>query len=139
MLTGAEVVAKSGTYGNYRVTLRAQGEEITVDVGQVIVSTGFDTYQPQDGEYGYGTPGVLTLPEFRRLVDGTEGELTHGGRPVRSIAYVYCVGNRNAEHPYCSRFCCSAAVHTSLLAAGRGQGSASTTSTGTSGPTAATS
>ena len=48
-----------------------------------------------------------------------EGPLVVAGRPVESVAYVYCVGSRDAERPYCSRFCCSAAVHASLSAAGR--------------------
>jgi heterodisulfide reductase subunit A len=122
VLTGAEVVAKSGTYGNYQVTVRSAGEPVTHDVGQIIVTTGFDSYQPAAGEYGYGTSGVVTLPEFRRLLDLTEGALAREGRPIRSIAYVYCVGSRDAEHAYCSRFCCSAAVHASLLAAARGAG-----------------
>jgi len=60
---------------------------------------------------------VLTLPEFRTLLDRTAGPLTWAGRPVRSVAYIYCVGNRTAARPYCSRFCCTAAVHCSLLAA----------------------
>ncbi len=122
VLTETEVIAKSGTFGNYTVTVRARGEAITLEVGQVIVSTGYDTYHPQPGEYGYGAAGVLTLPEFRRLLDTTEGPLTPGDRSIRSIAYIYCVGNRNAEHPYCSRFCCTAAVHASLLTADRAAG-----------------
>ncbi len=122
VLTGAEVEERSGTYGDYRVVVRVGEERITLEVGQVVVATGFDTYEPRPGEYGYGTPGVVTLPELRTMLDASEGPLTHAGRSVRSIAYIYCVGNRNAEHPYCSRFCCSAAVHASLLAAGRGAG-----------------
>ena len=71
------------------------------------------------GEYGYGIPGVLTLPEFRRMLDDGDGQLRLDGKPVASIAYIYCVGSRCDERAYCSRFCCSAAVHASLLAADR--------------------
>ena len=65
---------------------------------------------------------MLTLPEFRRLLDDSEGPLCHLGRPVRNIAYIYCVGSRDEAHPWCSRFCCTAAVHAALLASGRGDG-----------------
>jgi len=119
VLTGAEVVAKSGTYGNYEVTASVRGETMTLSAGQIIVATGFDSYAPQAGEFGYGIPGVLTLPEFRQLVDRGNGPITHRGRVVRSIAYVYCVGSRDAERPYCSKFCCTAAVHAALVAAER--------------------
>jgi len=119
VLTGAEVVAKSGTYGNYQVTVAAGGESRTLAVGQIVVATGFDSYEPEAGEFGYGIQGVLTLPEFRRLVDQGHGPLAYRGRAVRTIAYIYCVGSRDAERAYCSRFCCTAAVHASLLAAER--------------------
>ena len=121
VLTGAELIAKSGTYGDYQVTIRTEAEPITFSVGQIIVTTGFDSYEPAAGEFGYGIPGVLTLPEFTSLLKESDGPITHEGRPVRSIAYIYCVGSRGEEHPYCSRFCCSAAVHSALLAADRGE------------------
>ncbi len=120
--TEAEVTGKCGTFGNYRVTVSASGAERTLDIGQIIVATGAGSYQPEAGEYGYGIDGVLTLPEFRTLLDQTGGRLTWAGRPVRSIAYIYCAGNRTAARPYCSRFCCTAAVHCSLLAARHGDG-----------------
>jgi len=120
VFTNAEVTAKSGTFGNYRAVVHAAGESIHLEVGQIIVATGFDSYQPVDDEYGYGIDGVLTLPEFKQLLDETEGPLVHHGKPVETVAYVYCVGSRGADHSYCSRFCCSAAVHASLLAADRG-------------------
>jgi heterodisulfide reductase subunit A len=71
------------------------------------------------GELGYGTDGVVTLTEFQALLDAAvEGPLTHRGRPVRSIAYVYCVGNRQpGGNAYCSTFCCTATVHASIRVA----------------------
>ncbi len=123
VFTNAELVEKSGVYGNYRATIRVQGERaetIEVEVGSIVVTTGADAYLPEIGELGYGIDGVLTLPEFRALLDEGDGPLVHAGRPVESIAYVYCVGSRTPEHPACSRYCCTAAVHASLLASGRG-------------------
>jgi heterodisulfide reductase subunit A len=120
VFTDAELTAKSGTFGNYRAVVHVRGESIHLEVGQIVVATGFDSYEPEAGEFGYGIDGVLTLPEFRRLLDESDAPLVRGGKAVESIAYVYCVGNRCEERPYCSRFCCSAAVHASLLAADRG-------------------
>jgi heterodisulfide reductase subunit A len=124
VLTGAEVVGKSGTFGNYRVAIRI-GEpgsaSIEVAVGSIIAATGFDAYEPPEGELGRGLEGVVTLPEFKALVDAASGPLTHAGRPVRSIAYVYCVGSRGTcgtANQYCSRFCCAATVQTAVQVAG---------------------
>jgi heterodisulfide reductase subunit A len=121
VFTNAELVAKSGTFGNYQVSTRVdrdRDETITLDVGSVIVATGFDAYEPEPGEFGYGTDGVLALPEFEQLLAG-DGPLVVAGREVESIAYVYCVGSRMPGCEYCSRYCCTAAVHASLRVAAR--------------------
>ena len=117
VLTGAELVSKSGSFGNYVAEVRVHGRDdlITTEVGTIVVATGFDTYEPEIGEFGYGIDGVLTLPEFTALADGSTGALTHRGKPVRTIAYIYCVGNRQpGGNEYCSKFCCAATVHTSV-------------------------
>uniref|UniRef100_UPI003562E302 CoB--CoM heterodisulfide reductase iron-sulfur subunit A family protein n=1 Tax=Actinotalea sp. TaxID=1872145 RepID=UPI003562E302 len=123
VLTSAELVGKTGSFGNYtaKVRLRTQTtEELRqVEVGTFIIATGAEVYTPEIGELGYGIDGVLTIAEFSAMADAAVGgRLTHDGRPVRSIAYVYCVGNRQAEgNTYCSKFCCTAAVHASLKVA----------------------
>ncbi|MBA3021044.1 CoB--CoM heterodisulfide reductase iron-sulfur subunit A family protein [Propionicimonas sp.] len=120
--TNAELTGKSGTFGNYsaEITLHREGGDktLSVDVGSIIVATGFDSYAPDDGEFGYGIDGVVTLPQFKELVDASEvGKLTYNGRPVRSVGYVYCVGSRQEAggNEYCSKFCCTAAIHASVL------------------------
>jgi heterodisulfide reductase subunit A len=115
----AEIVGPGDTEPVVGNTAPAGTSEVVhLDVGHIIVATGFDSYQPEAGEYGYGIDGVVTLPEFLRLLDESEGPLFYHGRPVGSVAYIYCVGSRDAGHPWCSRFCCTAAVHAALLASG---------------------
>ena len=118
--TRAELTAKSGSFGNYDVTItthRSDGDKsFEVRVGSIIVATGFDSYTPDDGGFGFGIDGVVTLPDFKKLVDSTTGPLAYNGRPVRSIAYIYCVGSRQEAggNEYCSKFCCTATIHASL-------------------------
>ena len=118
VFTGAEVVTKGGSFGNYQIGIRVAADPpqtLSVEVGSIVVATGFDAYQPADGELGAGLPGVLSLPEFKELVDGAKGPLRYDGRPVRSLAYVYCVGSRQPDgNEYCSRYCCSATAHVSI-------------------------
>ena len=89
-------------------------EEIEIDVGAIIVSTGFDIYLPFDMPLlGYGKyPNVLTSMEFERLIlaaGPTGGKVirqSDGQKPHR-IAFIQCVGSRDKQHyPYCSNFCC---------------------------------
>jgi len=122
IFAGAEVVSKAGSFGNYQVGIRVSAdppETITAEVGSIVVATGFDAYQPAESEFGTGLDGVMTLPDFKDLVDRAEGPLRHNGRPVRSLAYIYCVGSRQPEgNQYCSRFCCSATAHVSIKVSG---------------------
>ena len=120
VLTNAELTAKSGSFGNYVAEVQVGSDVIRAEVGTIVVATGFDTYRPDEGEYGYGIDGVLTLPEFKALVDESEGAILYQGRPVRTIAYVYCVGSRQpGGNEYCSRYCCAATCHASLQVADR--------------------
>ena len=120
IFVSAELIAKSGNVGDFTVVLQvAKQENITLNVGTIVVTTGFAPYQPSDGEFRYGQAGVITLPEFKQLLDSANGSLTYQGRAVKDIAYIYCVGSRQSRdlenpHLYCSRYCCTAAVHTSL-------------------------
>ncbi len=123
LLLEAEVVEKRGTVGDFTVTVRAGNDTLSLHVGAIVVATGFDPYAPAEGEFGYGLPGVVTLPEFRELLARNGRPRRSDGRPARTIAYIYCVGSRQAEseacpkpNRYCSRYCCNAAVHTALLA-----------------------
>ena len=123
VFTNAELVGKSGSFGNYIADVRINTETpetIHATVGSIVIATGFDTYEPEAGEFGYGIDGVVTLPEFKAMVDSTDGALTHNGRPVRSVAYIYCVGSRQPAggNEYCSKFCCAASCHTSIEVSG---------------------
>ncbi len=118
VFTNAELTGKSGSFGNYdaEITIRgATPDVVHVTVGSIIVSTGFDEYEPESGEFGYGIDGVLTLSEFKAMIDGAEGALTYRGRRVATVAYIYCVGSRQpGGNEYCSKYCCAATVHASI-------------------------
>lgn len=92
-------------------------EVIEVEAGSILVATGFDPYIPQDGEFGYNeNDNVITLPQFKRLIDLCHNDLLFNGKAIKSIAYIYCVGSRQSEgeNKYCSRYCCTSAIHTSI-------------------------
>jgi heterodisulfide reductase subunit A len=106
-----------------------QAEELRdIRVGAVVLATGFDPYEPKHGEFGYGVvENVITLQQFRRLLEICGERLTFRGRDVRNIAYIYCVGSRQTgalegDNKYCSRYCCTAAIHSGLLAKRRFEG-----------------
>jgi len=122
LFTSAELVEKSGNVGDFKVKIHVQGgESISLTVGSIIVATGFDSYTPLDGEFGFRLRGVVTLPEYKELLKNSSGRLEYSGKPMKTVAYIYCVGSREHfkeenPHLYCSRYCCTAAVHTAQCA-----------------------
>ncbi|MBU0640443.1 MAG: CoB--CoM heterodisulfide reductase iron-sulfur subunit A family protein [Planctomycetes bacterium] len=112
--------------GGEGITLDAQPEQLDLDVGAIVLATGFDLYEPRQGEHGYGEHAeVITLAQLIRLADKegpTGGRLEHNGRSVKNVCLIHCVGSRQVEglhepgpdgriNDYCSRVCCTAALH----------------------------
>ncbi len=91
-----------------------QPEEIELEVGAIIVTTGYDIYLPYDNPlYGYGKyANVITSLEFERLIlaaGPTGGKVVRAsdGKKPHSVAFIQCVGSRDTnKYPYCSNFCC---------------------------------
>ncbi|HDN62939.1 MAG TPA: hydrogenase iron-sulfur subunit, partial [Candidatus Bathyarchaeota archaeon] len=91
-----------------------QPEEIELEVGAIIVATGYDIYKPfDDPVYGYGKyDNVITSLEFERLIlaaGPTGGKVVRAsdGKRPRSVVIIQCVGSRDLKkHEWCSGFCC---------------------------------
>ncbi len=88
-------------------------ETVEVQVGTVIVATGFEAFDATRlPYYGYGKyPNVYTGLEVERLTSAsgpTGGEviLRDGSHP-KSVGIIHCVGSRDEKtNRYCSRVCC---------------------------------
>lgn len=98
--------------------------DVDVNVGAVIVATGFDEFDPRVmRNYGYSVyENVMTSLEFERLLSASGPTRGHVVRPTdrkppRRIVFVQCVGARGegGQH-FCSRFCCMNAVKDAMLA-----------------------
>ncbi len=92
-----------------------KGREINLDVGAIIVATGFDTYKPHvSGYLGFGEfKNVITAVELERMLDkaGPTGGIVvrpSDRRVPKRIAFIQCVGSRNRRinEGYCSKVCC---------------------------------
>ncbi|MFB0522753.1 MAG: FAD-dependent oxidoreductase, partial [Candidatus Bathyarchaeia archaeon] len=100
-----------------------QSEEIKLEVGTIIVSTGFDVYKPyDDSRYGYSRfDNIITAMEFERLIlaaGPTGGKIVRAsdGEKPHSVAFIQCVGSRDVnKYEYCSGFCCMYALKNAVL------------------------
>jgi heterodisulfide reductase subunit A len=92
-------------------------EFVNVDVGTIIIATGFDKFDPgRLSAYGWGkSPDIIDGLQFERLSSATgptQGEiLTKAGKKPERVAIIHCVGSRDENaNRYCSRVCCMYAL-----------------------------
>jgi heterodisulfide reductase subunit A len=88
-----------------------------IKVGQILVSTGYQAFDPRRmTRYGYGRyDNVVTSLEFERMLNSTGPTggkvLLKDGREPRAVGLVHCVGSRDEKYNrYCSRVCCMSAL-----------------------------
>jgi heterodisulfide reductase subunit A len=111
VLLNSKIVKREGNYGNYIITvedtLKGETEEYTV--GTMVIAVGTDTYEPKQGEFGWGeVPGVMTTLDLEKMLNN--GELK---KPPKNPVFIHCVGSRQTPgegNRYCSRVCCSAVI-----------------------------
>lgn len=103
------------------IDLDQKEEEIELEVGVIIVATGYEEYRPEE-YYGYGKyPDVITQLTLERLLapNGPTGghlvRLSDGKKPKR-VVMIQCVGSRDLKaNSYCSEVCCMVAIKNSKL------------------------
>ncbi len=98
-------------------------EVIEVDVGTIVVATGFDVFDARrKPEFGYGVyPQVITTLEFERMASAsgpTAGKIILNGQTPKKVIFIQCVGSRDRTLglPNCSRVCCMAVAKQAHLA-----------------------
>jgi heterodisulfide reductase subunit A len=95
------------------INFEQQDEIIEIEVGAIILATGYDPFDPSVmSQYGYGRyDNVLTGLQFERITCAagpTGGKVVlKNGQPPKSAAIIHCVGSRDTNYnEYCSRVCC---------------------------------
>jgi heterodisulfide reductase subunit A len=98
-------------------------KKIELGVGAVILCPGYDLFDAKIKEgLGYGTfPNVVTSLEFERILSASGPYAGKVLRPYdktepKKIAFIQCVGSRDAERDYCSSVCCMYATKEAIIA-----------------------
>jgi quinone-modifying oxidoreductase subunit QmoA len=100
------------------IHLDMKPETITVNVGSVVLATGWDPYDVSKlDNLGAGKiKNVITNMQMERLAapnGPTGGKVLRpsDNKPAKNIAFVQCAGSRDENHlPYCSYICCMASM-----------------------------
>jgi len=89
-------------------------EELKINVGTAVVSTGFDVYDPTEkNDYHYNDyNNIITAIQLERLMNAagpTKGKVLKpgDGEEPKSVAFVLCIGTRDkGDDSYCSGGVC---------------------------------
>lgn len=105
------------------IELGQKPEKVTLNVGSIIVATGFREYDPSViKEYHYDEyPDVITNLELARMIDAfgpTNGLIVKPSdkKPAKRIVFIQCVGSRDRRwNPYCSSICCMISLKHAIM------------------------
>ncbi|MFC1588488.1 2Fe-2S iron-sulfur cluster-binding protein, partial [Planctomycetota bacterium] len=99
-----------------------QDEIVDINVGAVVLAPGYSLYDANERlELGIPLyPNVLTSLQFERIQSASGPTGGHILRPsdnqhTKHIAFIQCVGSRDAEHNYCSSVCCMYATKEAII------------------------
>jgi heterodisulfide reductase subunit A len=110
--------------GPKAVDYEQKDKEIELNVGSVILATGFKPFDPSVlKNYRFDHPDVITSLQFERLLSAsgpTQGHVTKqsDGKVPKKIAFIQCVGSRNPriDRKHCSSVCCMYATKEAIIA-----------------------
>ncbi|HEY0593768.1 MAG TPA: 2Fe-2S iron-sulfur cluster-binding protein [Thermoanaerobaculia bacterium] len=109
--------------GAKAIDYREEPRSVALEVGAIVLAPGFEPYDPVGKpELGYGRyPNVVTALQFERILSPSGPYAGSVRRPsdgahARRIAFLQCVGSRDAERDYCSAVCCMYATKEAIVA-----------------------
>ena len=109
VVTSACIEKIDGFIGNYKTTVKTKDGEKVFEHGIVLVATG--AYENKPKEYLYGQNAkVKSQRELETLIYEKDPKLAS----VKNVVMIQCVGSRDKERPYCSRYCCGEAIKNAL-------------------------
>ncbi len=100
-----------------------EDEILEIEIGSIIVATGWDEFEPPTGYLGYNLyPNVITQLKLERMLAPNGPTMGHlirpsDGKVPKRILFIQCVGSRDLNmNTYCSSgVCCMISIKNSKL------------------------
>lgn len=111
VMLNTTVTGSSGSVGNFTVKAEQNGKEVTLEVGSVIICTGFTHFDPgrETQKYGYYEhDDVITLVDAEHMLKAGNFVRPSNGQKPKRVCFIQCVGSRDRQigNEYCSKVCC---------------------------------
>jgi heterodisulfide reductase subunit A len=107
------VEASEEQAGSFKVILAKEGKKKTetVEVGSVIIATGFQHFDPgrETQMYGYYEHAdVITLADAEGMLKKGDFSKPSNGKTPERVCFIQCVGSRDRQigNEFCSKVCC---------------------------------
>jgi heterodisulfide reductase subunit A len=103
------------------IDLYQKPKYIELDVGAIVVATGYEQYDLSNTEYNVEHPNVITGLELERMLSPagpTSGDVMRpsDGMEPKSVTFIQCAGSRDERrNPYCSKICCMYTIKNAQL------------------------
>ncbi|MGB8360481.1 MAG: FAD-dependent oxidoreductase, partial [Acidimicrobiia bacterium] len=109
--TSSTVTAMTGSGPDFSLTVSHGDTSETLEVGAVIVATGFRHFDPgrETQQYGYYEfPDVITLVDAEAMLKENNFVKPSNGEIPERVAFIQCVGSRDRQigNEFCSKVCC---------------------------------
>jgi len=101
------------------INFAQETEEIEIEVGTIIVATGYEQVSPRKfRRYSYGMhPDIVTNLEFERIIH-MGFRRPSDGKLLKKVAFILCVGSRSLEErgeEHCCKIGCMVAIKHALM------------------------
>ncbi len=108
------VVSSEGKAPNLKVTLKNGVGDEKIEVGSVIVSTGFQHFDPGNETQIYGYyefEDVITIVDVEKMLKAGNFVRPSTGEKPKQVCFIQCVGSRDRQigNQWCSKVCCGIA------------------------------
>lgn len=108
------VTAADGSLGGFSVTIKNGKQSEKLNVGSVIICTGFQHFDPgrETQQYGYYEfDDVITLVDCEKMLKAKKFVRPSNGEVPERVCFIQCVGSRDRQigNEFCSKVCCGVA------------------------------
>ncbi len=110
----SSVTGTNGTLGDFNVIVKNGKGSEKLNVGSVILATGFQHFDPgrETQQYGYYLyDDVVTLVDAEKMLKADTFVRPSNGEVPKRVCFIQCVGSRDRQigNEYCSKVCCGIA------------------------------
>jgi heterodisulfide reductase subunit A len=105
---GARIEHVDGFVGNFKTTIRTNGDLKVLEHGVTLIASGAAEFKPDEYLYRQDQR-VLTGLELQSQISAGEPF-----ESCRTAVFIQCVGSRIPSRPYCSKVCCTQSINSAL-------------------------